>query len=159
MKSPNRIPFGGGRYDWLPQWFDQSETRDGARVITIASEGEVVPVPLVLRLGGRISGTITDARFQGATHLVYFTSADDPRALGFTFDRPGAGAGDPDTFTVRGLFDGDYKVGVWRRTTSEFPDQPRPGAVWYSGTEAWDDAQVISIRDLEVASGIDFVLP
>jgi len=138
-----------GYSNWLPQWFDGSSTREGATPITIANEGDVVPVHVTLTIGGKIVGTITDAGHPDAEHLVYFTRADDPTAIGHTFDR------NDRSFTVPGLQDGDYKVGAWRQPYARYPDQPPPGTVWSPGTSDWDAAQVISIRDRGVVSGVD----
>jgi hypothetical protein len=138
--------------DWLPQWFDRSPTREGAQVITIANEGDVVPVEVTLEMGGRIEATIVDTGHPGAGYLACFTSAADPAAQGVAFVREGV-------FSIHGLVDGDYKIGAWRETSSEYPDQPPPGTIWYPGTADWSAAATIAIRDHAAVSGLTIVMP
>jgi hypothetical protein len=142
-------PAFSGFAEWLPQWFDGSLTQEAATPITIANEGDVVPVHVTLTVGGKITGTIADAAYPDADHLVYYTRADDPASIGFSFGLAGR------SFTVPGLQDGDYKVGAWRQPSRIYPEQPPSGTVWYPGTSDWTAAQVISIRDHGVVSGID----
>lgn len=65
----------------------------------------------------------------------------------------------PQSYALPGLPDGDYKIGVWARAVGvPTPAQPPEDTVWYPETTDWNAAQVITIAEAEVITGIDFDL-
>ena len=144
-----------GFLPWAPQWYDRAISPAGATPITIAHEGDVVRIPVVLEKGGTISGTVREIPGVRVDYFVYITRADDATRWGYTFahrDRP--------SFVVKGLPDGDWKVGVRRQSTPPtYPDQPPRDTVWYPGTTTWEAAQAIATRGFEDVTGIEISMP
>ena len=54
-----------------------------------------------------------------------------------------------------GLPDGDFKVGAWPVGEGrDWLDPPPADTVWYPGTEDWDSASVVEIRDASVVTDL-----
>lgn len=138
---------------WLAQWYDRSETREGALPILIPDVGMVAPVQVTLVDGGRITGRILDAPQYLGEHWVYFTAAGDSTLAG---NVPSLQS---DGFEVRGLPDGEWKIGASRRAGWDSPEAPPPGTIWFPGTTDWSAAHALSIRDHGSVEGIEIVFP
>lgn len=139
-----------GRDTWLPQWYDRADRAEEAAWITIPESGPVVPVELRIENGGVIRGPLRTSESY-ASFIAFATRADEYQACWITsvtsFD---------EEYSLRGLPDGRYKVGLTRSLgVSEDCPVPPADSRWYGDTAAWDSATVITIRDHEVVNGIE----
>jgi len=141
-----------GERSWAPQWFDRAESPDGATPITIANEGDVPRIVVVLDRGGTIAGTI-DGPSSGV-YGIYLAQADDPARWSSTV----VSSGYP-SFSFQGLPDGDWKLGAWPYVWGDTPALPPPTIVWYPGTSSWSEAGVLSMRNHEDVTGVVIVFP
>ncbi len=140
--------------DWRPQWFDRAAGQDGAALVHVPAGGGVGRVSIVLEDGGRIEGEVSfEITPATPAATAYLTEAADPLSLGH---RPASGTGH---YVASGLPDGDYKIGVWLGPARMATPQPPEDTVWYPATTDWNAAQVLTITDAAVISGIDFDLP
>jgi hypothetical protein len=136
---------------WRPQWYDRSVTSAGAQVISIGVE-EVVPIDLVLELGGQIRGTFDSGAEPMIDYYVFITSESSPEIFEYDY----AWLGDP-TFFLAGLADGGYKIGAYPVWLDWSPRDPiTVELLWYPGTSDWAAAGVIEILDAAVVEGVDF---
>ncbi|MCK4303495.1 MAG: hypothetical protein KAY24_04590 [Candidatus Eisenbacteria sp.] len=139
---------------WAPQWFDRMTSPEDARTITIAYEGEVVPLSVILEKGGTIEGTVLMAEGSEVNCYVMITPASERVRWGYCY----AWDWQPD-YDIRGLPDGDWKVGVWPIPADyELPAIPPDDTVWYPGTTDWNAAGVIEIRDFGDVRDIDIAV-
>lgn len=160
---PNRFL----QFNWLGQWYDGVSSPEEATPIVIPPEGGIENVRIALSEGGRIAGTIWYENETGIFGvLVYVTRADDPAGLGYIHPGEDCCCGTttwwtPIDYALRGLPDGDYKVGVWPWDIYAFdqrPSEPPEETLWYPGTQAWEDATVITAVGAQEVTEIDFDL-
>ncbi|MCK4413317.1 MAG: hypothetical protein KAY32_07230 [Candidatus Eisenbacteria sp.] len=149
-------PRRSGLSPWQPQWFNRTSTFEEAETITIAAEGEIVPLAISLERGGAIRGTVIEpeeAHRPGYVLLV--TPADTSACWGYVYTmRPTS------NYEALGLPDGDWKVGATTRLLyDDCPLDPPDDTIWYPGTADWEAATVIEIRDHGEVSGIDIPAP
>ncbi len=143
----------GGSASWRPQWYDRAATAAEARLVTIASAGQIVSLDLILERGGVIGGVAVQGGESPTHYYVLLTPADEGVVLAYD----SAWSFEPG-FTIRGLPDGDFKVGACLSGAGwDLAAPPPPDTVWYPGTTDWAGAGVISIRDAGVIT--DLVIP
>ncbi len=144
---------------WLSQWYDEAESPEQATVVSIQQDGEVVALTLHLERGGIIQGTVTWPWGAGSEYVwICATTADSEEHLGAVgLDNPWLSLPEA-AFTLRGLPNGDYKIGGWVCDRLD-PNCAPVTATWYPGTPEWSSAMVIAIRDHEDVSGIEFEIP
>jgi hypothetical protein len=133
---------------WVAQWYDRQDSPERATPIVIATEGEVVPITVLLEEGGRITGRVLRA---DGTPYVYdrlrvCDAADPQREMAPNVVRDGE---DPAAFSVLQLRTGDYRIGAVLE-----PDR----VCWYPGTELWDQAGVIHVVQGSETAGIEWRL-
>lgn len=144
---------GEGGAAWRPQWFDRAATAAEARLITIPAAGQIVPLDLILERGGEIGGRVASEAESPTSHYVLLTPADAGVVSAYVY----VWTWDPE-FMLRGLPDGDYKVGACPAASGwDFPAPPPAGTVWYPDTTDWAAADVLSIREAGVIT--DLVIP
>lgn len=143
-------PDNPGHDVWAPQWFDGANDQGSATPVFVPGGGTVVPLTIVLGVGGEIRG-----RAPGAGWAVYVTPAAADTVWGCS-NTQSLDAG----FRVRGLADGSYKIGV-ARDDEDVPYCDGGGhlrgdtrVAWY-GSASWDSATVVTIRDHGVVDGIE----
>ncbi len=140
-----------GRTPWVAQWYDRAAHAGSASIITIPSEGDVVPLSVVLERGGTISGGVVSASGSTPRMYVFVTPAGEKRTWGYAYawDRRSS-------FEVIGIPDGEWKIGLWPIEYGENrPTDPPDGTIWYPGTTDWTAADVIAIEDHADIEGID----
>lgn len=141
---------------WLSQWYDRAESPEQATIISILQAGEVVPITLHMESGGTIQGTVTrSCGDEPEFTWICATTADSEEHLGATMLTSPRDVQSEAAFTLRGLPNGDYKIGCWVCGLYD-PDCPPASVTWYPGTPNWSAATVVAIRDHEDVSGIDF---
>jgi hypothetical protein len=139
--------------DWAPQWYNRASSMASATPITLDELGDIAQVTVALQPGGVIQGVVDRAPLrEDRTWCIVATTAEDADPLGSLYLH----AVHYD-FALRGLPDGDYRIGAWIYT-GENPNEPTD-VTWYPGTPDWDAASVVSIREAGTVSGIDFALP
>lgn len=138
---------------WRPQWYDRAADQEGATLVHVPAGGGVGRVDISLEDGGRIEG---DVRYEVTpttpAATVYLTEAGDSSALG---RRP---ASEPQHYVATGLPDGGYRIGIWLGPVRAAPPQPPEDTLWYPETTDWNAAQVITITEAQVITGINFDL-
>lgn len=145
-----RVEHVNGGSTWAPQWFDRKPSLAEASPITLTGQGEMVTVTVRLQEGGRIRGQIRDrsgALVQATIVSVPLDGPDGARA--FASSDPSTGE-----FTVAGLEDGEYRIGVAR-----YYNNPQTPLWWYPGTSDPSSARVISIQDHGEVAGLNWRLP
>jgi hypothetical protein len=142
---------------YAPQWYDRAVAAANATSITIARAGDIVPVPVTLEKGGSVSGRIVEAPGVQADYYLYVTNAADPAVWARVggYRRNGAVL-----FVVRGLPDGEWKLGAWARESGDHePERPPAGTVWYPGAATWGEAGIIPVHDFADVTGIEIQMP
>jgi hypothetical protein len=128
---------------WRPQWFDRAPDSAGAQVVTIGGPGEIVLLDVTVERGGTISGQVEDGAATIDHRVVFVAPADGDICWGFDslFVQQ-------TEFSVIGIPDGDYRVGVTPYGTTAPHGHPAPeGTIWYPGTPDWSEATIVEIRD------------
>jgi len=144
-------PRSAGYATWAPQWYDRAADVAGAQPVTIVTPGEIVHVPVVLEAGGEIEGRVlADA---SGDYVIYATTAESPGVFAIRL-----ASVPPGTFEVKGLADGGWKIGAWRRTGDFVPEQPPPTTVWYPAAPTWDEAETIVVEEHATVTGIEIDL-
>jgi hypothetical protein len=139
-----------GRSPWLAQWYDRTTDAAAARVVTIADWGEVVRVEVLFDRGGVMEGRLQVAESGRVDRQIVVTPADDPVPWGRIFALDGA-----TEFVVRGLPDGDFRLGVLPQESGWNFGAPAPeGTVWWPGTTDWASAGMIAITGSGTVEGL-----
>jgi hypothetical protein len=143
-----------GSTSWRPQWFDHADGIESAQRITITAVGEIVPVELILDLGGAMRGRVEAGEGPPETYIVVVTTSGNNACWGSDI-----AWSDDLAFAFAGLPDGDYKIGAIPYDHSMWDvGEPAPdGTVWYPGTADWDDAGNLTIYNASVVA--DIVIP
>ena len=146
----------GGEYlggvDWKAQWWDRADHPGQARVITLGAAGEIAGGDFILENGGSISGIVNSSLPVERFYVVYGLPADGQ------MDGPVYRAFNYNGYKIRGIHDGQYKLGVLHQN-EVFAGPATPGMVWYPGTSDWNEAQILEITAAGDLTGIDFDLP
>ena len=147
------------RHPWLEQWHDRAADAAQATVISLGAGGEVVPVALHPERGATIYGTIECPPGDGRTFAwICLTRATSSEHLGIQHRGRSSTPPAPVDYALKGLADGDYKVGAWLCTHPEY-ECPPENVMWYPGTADRDSATVIEIRDHQDVDGIILEFP
>ena len=70
-----------GKTAWRPQWYDRAAEAGEARLISIASAGEIVPLDLILEAGGEIHGSLVRQPGDEKCYKIIVTTADEYTSL------------------------------------------------------------------------------
>jgi len=144
-----------GRYDWRTQWLDRVNDPEQAQLITIAAEGDIVPINLTLECGGVITGRLEGGEEAVSSYCILVTSAGEKTLWGHS-DTWASGL----EYEILGLPDGDFKIGAVPRYPGETqPDPSLAGVVWYPDTIDWDAAGVIEIQEAARVTDVVIVMP
>ncbi len=136
-----------GRISWITQWYEGATEPAAATRLTISEDGEILPLTMTILTGGTISGTILNVPDPTEFWYVLATPADNSTVWGNNY----TGLLGQD-YTLRGLPDGDYKIGTYPAFTAN-------DTIWYPGTADWDSAGIIAIHDGEMVWGVDIHIP
>lgn len=139
-----------GLTPWLAQWYDRTTEAAAARVVTIADWGEIVRVDVRFQKGGVMEGSLQVARPGTVDRAVVVTPVNDPVPWGRIYAQDGAVE-----FVVRGLPDGEYRLGVLPQDSGWNFGAPAPeGTVWWPGTTDWAVAGTIAITGGGTVTGL-----
>ena len=140
-----------GRSRWRSQWYDRAPTAGSATLVTIPPDGGTLVLDIVVEEGGIIAGTASLAGSEHDWGYAIVTTADEALLLCDDYV-----SGTSPDFTVKGVADGGYKLGLvsngmyWLQ-----PGDPLPaGVVWYPGTTDWSAAGVVAIAGADSVGGI-----
>jgi hypothetical protein len=136
--------------DWCAQWFDQADAFAGAAPILVPPNGGVARVTMVLSTCGTLAGRVlkSDGSPAGGRRVELF-AADDPSQGAESSPIYTVTDRDTGEFSLQHLHDGDYRIGVRYTLTT---------LVWYAGTLAWDEAQVLTLDGYGESTGLEWSL-
>lgn len=141
-----------GASSWFAQWHSGAREREQATPIHLEALGDVAQVTMELVSGGRIEGLVRrPAERMHRYWRVGITGADSEVRLG-EFRGPQYST----DYWLRGLPDGDYKVGAWF-VLADGESEPEE-IVWYPGTTEWNAATPLSISAANTLGEIDIDL-
>ncbi len=134
---------------WLGQWYQGALSAQDATPITLSEPGTCAEVVVELQRGASILGAVEHAGSPAqVTAWVGVTTEASPSLLGSR-----RAIGRDESYELRGLPDGDYRVGAW--LCDEYMSCPPEDVVWFPGTTQWGEATTIAIRNGEDVTGID----
>ncbi len=144
-------PLETGTDFFLSQWYDGVDQIEDATPIQVTGPGTIDDVTIHLVRGGEIRGDLIGSQGQRIYGSLILTPAHQQVAWGIVDWIS------DDAFRVRGIPDGDYKLGGISGFIGAYT-QGLP-VRWYNGTADWDSATVITIRDHAIVSGIEVRVP
>jgi hypothetical protein len=133
--------------DVLSRWYDRAVSFEGAVPVEIPGGGAAGAVTVHIERGGRVRGRVAGPHGPLSWADVVVTPADIDTAWAMLYQY-----GSTSAFEIRGLPDGDYKIGATEDRAYSYPTG-KPTA-WYGETASWDSAAVVTIRDREVKEGV-----
>ena len=132
-----------GRRAYLSEWYDDQPDFASADLVAVTGKGKA-NVDVALRLGGIISGTVTDentGRPLGNIQVSVYDSLGESLA--------GAGTDSSGNYTVGGLPTGDYKVQFRDSASGTYHSE------WYHDQPDIDSADLVAVREKEKTAGIN----
>ncbi len=147
--------------EWVAGWFDGAATYEASAALTVRDDIDVTPIEIGLRHGGQIDGRVTEASGDRVGGRLYLTDAASGGNIGqanvsFRANpfEPGDGS-----FTLRGIAEGQYRLGIAPRPIPYGTTAPPPDTYWYPGTFEWSAAELITITGAQHVEGIDWTYP
>lgn len=141
-----------GSSAWRSQWFDRAADSGTAASVTISAAGEVVDLEIHLEKGGTLQGSYEPELADGNWRHVLAVRIDDSSEWYRDYFFPEH----QDQFLIRGLPDGQYKLGEFSVGSGWDYGAPAPGETnWYGG-DSWEDATVLTIENAADLTDIIF---
>jgi hypothetical protein len=134
---------------WRPQWYDRSNTVEGATPVVLTSQEELMEIDFILELGGKIRGRVLDIDGAPAPQVDLHVSVRNTPWYFWEITKTGWDG----TFLIEGLPDGDIAIAA-QNPGSSYSSQ----RTWYPGVRDSDSAQVITIEDASEVDGIEWQL-
>ncbi len=133
-----------GRLEWTQSWFDGKTSITEADLVTVVAGATTSGIDLVLLGTATVEGTVTDTAADPLQGICVF--AQGPR-IGW-----GLQTGSNGTFRITGLEPGEHTVSFTDCVGNVLAPQ------WWSGKPSAETADVITLAEGEVRTGIDAVM-
>jgi Carboxypeptidase regulatory-like domain len=141
----------GNSGNWVAQIYKDTDNPLKATLITVKAGKTTGNIDAKLRLGGEISGTVTNAAGAKLSNICVFALAAS-NALQYPLIVPSVSR--DGTYHVRGVPAGSYLLNF----TPCNPGSPYT-SVWWKNSATPDHARVIRVKDRQLISHIDQVIP
>lgn len=138
------------------QWYDRARTPEEATVVTVPENGGIVQISFTLERGGTISGVIVPLSVDQRWGNIIVTAVGDNAVVGQRWT-----SGTVPDFVVKGLDDGDYKIGFLPRSYDWLTagEAAPAGVVWYPSTTDWNAASTVRIVDAGDVTDVVITVP
>ncbi len=136
-------PEGGLNY--ITQYYNGASSLETGMAVAVSSGATTTGINAEMKVGGKISGTVTDASTHSALEGIFVCAIASSREFG---DCVMTGAGGE--YTISGLAGGNYKVAFG-------PGGSTPGYVvqYYSGASSLETATAVPVTVEQTAAGIN----
>jgi len=128
-------------------FYNDKSSWETADTVTVSSNEITGGIDFSLRVGGKITGTLTLSGYYVVAGWVFATDTASLNSYGTYVWNSG---GESASYTIRGLPTGNYKVNT--QNSSGYVD------AYYDNKSGWATADVVSITEGVTTSGIDFTL-
>ncbi len=146
LESDNyRVYCDAGLLGHISEWYNSRSSQGSADPVTVTAPNQVSGIDFSLDSGGAISGTVRKSDGNGIAdiYVKVFGNTTGTTAMGIT-------NADGD-YTVNGLVNDFYRI-LHHGEAKGYDNK------WYNGKLAWDNANMVEIKDKGQITGIDIVL-
>ena len=141
----------GNTGNWLTQVYKNTDNLSKATIIMVRSGKTTPNIDAALRVGGEISGTVTNAAGQKLSNICVEPIA---ASIGAEYELIIGAVSQAGTFHARGLPAGSYRL-VFTPCSPNSVYAP----VWWKNSATPQHARLIRVRDRQRISGINQVMP